>query len=164
MLRSVSLPPEIRGALFLSSMPGEYESLEQAFQEMRGQGITRIVRLTPIEEIRVKSPEYYQALEEGGVPWPVEECGMPDGGIPEDRSAFLKTVRDAADRLRAGERVLVHCSAGVGRTGMFAICTLVALGISEKDATRTMSEAGAHLEKPVQREFVDEINATLQNS
>jgi hypothetical protein len=56
MLRSVSLPLEIRGALFLSSMPGEYESLEQAFQEMRGQGITRIVRLAPIEEIREKSP------------------------------------------------------------------------------------------------------------
>jgi protein-tyrosine phosphatase len=102
-------------------------------------------------------------LDRGRVPWPVEQCGMPDGGIPEDRRAFLKTVRYAADRLRAGERVLVHCSAGVGRTGMFAICTLVALGISQKDATRTVSEAGARLEKPVQREFVDEISATLQS-
>jgi protein-tyrosine phosphatase len=163
MLRSVSLPLEIRGALFLSSMPGEYESLEQAFQEMRGQGITRIVRLAPIEEIREKSPEYYRALEEGRVPWPVEECSVPDGGIPEDRSAFLKTVRYAADWLRAGERVLVHCSAGIGRTGMFAICTLVVLGTSQEDATRTVSEAGSRPEKPVQREFVDEISATLQS-
>jgi protein-tyrosine phosphatase len=102
-------------------------------------------------------------LEEGEIAWSVEDCHVPDHGIPEDERVFLKTVRRAADWLRTGERVLVHCGAGIGRTGMFAICSLVALGISPEAAERTIDEAGSGPEKDVQRDFIRRVSTDLQS-
>jgi protein-tyrosine phosphatase len=136
-------------------MPGKYESLEQSFQGIVEKGVTKIVRLAPLKEVRNESPDYYRAGG-GQDPWPVEDCDVPNYGIPEDESAFLKTVRRAADWLRTGERVLVRCGAGIGRTGMFAICTLVALEMSPEAAERTIHEAESGPEKDVQRAFTVE--------
>jgi len=144
-------------------MPGRYESLEQSFQGIREQGVTRIIRLASLDEVREKSPDYYRVLEEGKIAWPVEDCHVPDHGIPEDESIFLKTVRRAADWLRTGERVLVHCGARIGRTGMFAICTLIALGIPPEAAERTIDEAGSGPEKDVQCAFIRRARAGLQS-
>jgi len=163
MLQQVSLPSNIRGALFLSPMPGKYESLEQSLQGIREQGVARIIRLASLDEIRQDSPHYHRALEESKIPWPVEDCDVPNYGIPEDESAFLKTVRRAADWLRMGKRVLVHCGAGIGRTGMFAICALIALGMSPEAAERTVREAGSHPEKDVQCAFIRRVSAGLQS-
>jgi protein-tyrosine phosphatase len=163
MLRQVNLPSNIRGDLFLSSMPGRYESLEQFFQEMKEQRVTRVIRLASLDEVREKSPDYYRALEKGGIAWPVEDYPVPDGGIPKDERAFLRTARDTAESLRAGERVLVHCSGGIGRTGMFAICTLIALGMSLEAAEWAVREKGSGPEKDVQRDFIRRVSSRLQS-
>jgi len=88
---------------------------------------------------------------------------LPDLGIPEDETRFLKTVRRVANWLRTGHRVLVHCGAGIGRTGIFAICTLVALGTSLESAERTIREAGSGPETEKQRAFLHRVCAKLPN-
>jgi protein-tyrosine phosphatase len=130
---------------------------------MREQRITKIIRLASLDEVREKSPDYYRALEKGEIAWPVEDCPVPDGGIPEDEQAFLQTAQHAADWLRTGERVLVHCSGGIGRTGMFAICTLMALGMSLDAAERAVLEKGSGPENDVQRDFIRRVRTGLQS-
>jgi len=48
-----------------------------------------------------------------------------------------------AQALRLGERVLIHCGAGIGRTGMLATCVLMHLGVSRCEATQAVTGAGA---------------------
>lgn len=163
MLRQVSMPSNIPGTLYLSAMPGRYESLERSFETMKERGISRIIRLALLDEVRIKSPDYYRALKEGKIPWSVEECGVPDYGVPEDENLFLKTVKRSADRLRTGETVLVHCGAGIGRTGMFAICMLMALGMSLQAAERAVRAAGSGPETEQQHVFLRRIRAEIQS-
>ena len=43
--------------------------------------------------------------------------GWPDFGIPNDTKAFISMIREA--NKSQGGPIVVHCSAGLGRTGVF---------------------------------------------
>ena len=145
-LRQVALPEDITGALFLSSMPGRDGPIEEAIKEMQDSGIDRIICLAPNEEVLRKSPRYAAALRQGGLPCPVQRFPIPDFGVPEDRQAFLLLVEQLTDLLREGRRLLVHCSAGFGRTGTVATCALVALGVEADSAREAVRRAGSRPE------------------
>lgn len=149
--REVVLPDGVPGALFLSSMPGRDGPFEQALKDMRDWGINQIICLAPDEEIRRKSPDYAAAMRDGGLPCAVHSFPIPDFGVPEDERAFLSLVRRIRDYLRDGERLLVHCSAGFGRTGTVATCALVALGLDADSAREAVREAGARPEHDLVR-------------
>ena len=72
------------------------------------------------------------------------ECPIVDFGVPKD-AASLRAV---------DERVLVHCGAGRGRSGMFAICVLLVLGASLEEASTAASQAKAGPETDQQEDFV----------
>ena len=57
-MRSVVLPPEIRGRLFLHSMPGRYETFDDARASITSNDVKHVVCLTPDEEIVLRSPAY----------------------------------------------------------------------------------------------------------
>lgn len=86
---------------------------------------------------------------------------MPDFSVPKDRAAFLDLVGSIASGLQAGERVLIHCGAGIGRTGTLAVCVLMALGMSHSEAYRAVRGAGSHPETPEQEELVDWVAIQL---
>ena len=65
MFRAVDLPAGIAGQLFLHSMPGRDEPYITAEAEILEKGISRVVCLAPIDEIRHKSAEYARAIEDG---------------------------------------------------------------------------------------------------
>lgn len=85
MLRQVKLPPQVRGALFLSAMPGRHESFQQFVEMATAHNVGRVIRLAPLDEVRKKSPNYYQALTTGKTPWQDTDCAVPDFGIPTER-------------------------------------------------------------------------------
>ena len=61
-----------------------------------------------------------------------------DVHVPSNVASFRKFVTGLADRLRAGERIGVHCRGSIGRSTITAACTLIHLGWKAKEALRAI--------------------------
>jgi len=105
-------------------------------------------------EIHAKSSKYAEALEAGTVPCSVLPFEIREGGVPEDRDAFWALAKNVANRLQSGEAVLIHCAGGVGRTAMFAVSVLLALGEPMNEAESVVSRAGSIVETMPQIEML----------
>jgi len=159
----VRMPTTVTGKLFLHCMPGRYEPLDHTWEHVKGQRIAAIVCLAGNDEISVKSHAYYRALQDGTVPCPVIRFEIPDYGVAEDWDVFLSLARDIAKRLAAGDDILVHCGAGVGRSGTLAQCVLLALGQTLNEAYKAVSGAGSWAETPQQRQLIRWCAAEIAN-
>jgi protein-tyrosine phosphatase len=154
MFRMVELPEGLAGCLFLHSMPGRCEAYEDARQEIARCHISRVVCLAPLAEVQTKSPRYAQAIESDCLPWIREMRPAADYGIPNDCDAFWRLAQRLAAGLQRGERMLIHCGAGIGRTGTLAICVLWALGMTTDQARATVRAAGSSPETVAQQEVI----------
>lgn len=154
MFRTVALPPELPGRLYVHSMPGRYEAWEAFAEAASHFGISTLVCLTPEEEIARTSPAYAEAIARGTLGCARLCLPMQDYGVPRDWEAYAALVRHVAGLLRAGERVLVHCGAGRGRAGTFALCLLLALGVRLLEAQEAVRAAGAGPETPAQEDLL----------
>jgi protein-tyrosine phosphatase len=154
MFRRVDLPAQIPGRLLLHSMPGRFEAIERAWQQVKSEAVGAIVCLVEQHEIRLKSSQYAEALETGTVPCSVLPFEICEGGVPENRDAFWALANDVAKRLQSGETVLIHCAGGVGRTAMLAISVLLALGEPMNEAEVAVSRAGSLVETMPQIEML----------
>ena len=75
--------------------------------------------------------------------------------VPRDRSAFRATLDDVLARIRSGERVVVACRGGLGRTGTAVACLLVDGGVTARDAiARVRGVRPGTVERRGQEEFV----------
>jgi protein-tyrosine phosphatase len=135
-------------------MPGRDEPLAQTLEHLRSHGVEVIVCLAGPDEIRRKSPEYAAAIDAKTLPCAIEVFPVPDFGVPDDREAFWTLASSVARRLSAGSRVLIHCGAGIGRTGTFATTVLLALGEPRAKARQAVSAAGSHPETAEQEALV----------
>lgn len=69
-----------------------------------------------------------QAVEAAGLKWlwwPIADVSVPDARFDQ---AWSEEGARLCERVRGGERVLVHCRGGLGRAGMIAARILVELG------------------------------------
>jgi protein-tyrosine phosphatase len=135
-------------------MPGTDGPLAATWEALRAENVQVVVCLAEPEEIRRRSPAYAQALEGQAVPCPVEPFPIADFDVPHDRDAFWALACRTGRRLAGGERVMIHCGAGIGRTGSLATCVLLALGEPAARAESAVSAAGSHPENDAQRALV----------
>lgn len=152
-LRPLRLPAGTAGTLWLGPMPGRLRPFEDDLAALRAQGITGIVCLTPLAEIGEKALGYAAALA-GDMEIPVARFPISDFGVPADEAGLFALAGEAARALAAGEQVFVHCAAGIGRTGTFAICILRALGLGLDEATAQVAAAGSGPETEAQKALV----------
>ena len=81
---------------------------------------------------------------------------MPDFGIPEDLDGWQAGLDEAVSAAKSGKNVVVHCLAGIGRTGIFLACLAKEhLGLEGQDAISWVRESvtGA-MENRQQEDFV----------
>jgi protein-tyrosine phosphatase len=64
-----------------------------------------------------------------------------DVHVPADVDTFRAFVLGLADRLRAGERIGIHCRGSIGRSTVAAACTLIHLGWKAKEALAAIQAA-----------------------
>lgn len=161
-LRKVKLPAPVGGQLFLSALPGRFEPLARTQQNIAELGIDRVVCLVPLKEIEHKSPDYARAICSGSMLIPWEYFPIQDFGVSPAREAFLALARSLADRLENGEKILIHCSGGVGRSGTLAVSVLLASGLSLKEAQAIVREAGSQPETEAQQQLVHWVEQKIK--
>jgi protein-tyrosine phosphatase len=142
--RSVRLPDDVPGRLLLDSMPGRFGAWPAFQSESRAADLGVVVCLTPRSEMAELSPDYHRAVDAGqlGCRWlhlPIRNFGAPD-----DAAAFRREIGALAQALRTGDKVLLHCAAGLGRTGTAAACVLKALGLPTEEALQRVRDAGSN--------------------
>jgi protein-tyrosine phosphatase len=154
-LRPVSLPKDVPGSLWLGSMPGRFEPWSAFEAQAQRARLSLVVCLTPRAELAELSPHYHAAVVQGSVPFRWLNLPMPNFGVPRDGTAFRQQVGEIAAALRAGDSVMLHCAAGMGRTGSTAACVLKALGLPAEESLRRVREAGSNPQNAQQSGLVD---------
>jgi protein-tyrosine phosphatase len=154
-LRPVVLPPQVPGSLWLGAMPGRFEPWSAFEAQAHRARLALVVCLTPRTELAELSPTYHAAVVQGTVPFRWLHLPMPNFGVPEDAAAFRREVRQIAGALLQGDAVLLHCAAGMGRTGSTAACVLKALGLDTQEALQRVRDAGSNPQNAQQSGLVD---------
>jgi protein-tyrosine phosphatase len=153
-LRMVELSPEISGKLYLHSMPGRSEPLDTFLRQAIRHEIDLVVCLAADEELSRLSLDYALCVQEDKFPFKRKSYAIEDYGVPSDLESFIDFVTDLAQDIVAGQRVLIHCAAGIGRTGLVAASVLMQLGYPFQKAISTISRAGSSPEIGEQGKFL----------
>ncbi len=119
-------------------------------------GATTVVSLVEDHELSYLGVEALpREVRRRGMVWlhlPIRDAGIPDRDFERQ---WLSAGPDLRARLLAGERILVHCRGGLGRTGTIAARLLIEMGVSPEDAILAVRRArpGA-IENELQEEYV----------
>ncbi len=146
------------GSLGMMACPGRGGDLEADLDRLAALGVVRVVSLLDDEELRaVGAAQLPEALAARGLGW--WRLGIPDFGVPEPApaAALLAELRRALGR---GERLVLHCRAGLGRTGMIAASLLVTLGRAPEEAVALVRAARDPrcVETEAQRDFIGQVS------
>jgi protein-tyrosine phosphatase len=101
------------------------------------------------------SPAYHALISRGKLPFRWLHLPVPNFGVPPDPGSFRGGVEEIAQALRNGDAVMMHCAAGLGRTGSAAACVLKALGLPTQEAVERVREAGSNPQNAQQSGFVE---------
>src|SRR6218665_2275217 len=151
------LPPTSPGTPWFRSMPGRLESWGAFLDEARARQLHLVVCLNPLEEVAQLSPSYHKAIAEGRLPFRWQHLPMRDFGLGADPAAFRQGVEQLSHSLVLGDQVLLHCAAGIGRTGRVAACVLKNLGLSADQALREVRGAGSNPQSALQSGWIDQF-------
>ena len=114
------LPERLAG----SGLPGLLNDLEVDLLWLRSSGIRHVISLT-------EKPLALAATPPAGLEFhhfPIVDMGIP---TPRDTHRLCDFILRAIER---DEAVLVHCKAGLGRTGTVLACCLVSQGATAEEA------------------------------
>lgn len=162
-LRPLDLPSSISGTLWLTGLPNDDLRLRLYLAETAEKGVTQLVILTEDHEIRDLSPDYARLLSSGGLTFSVMRLPIRDFGVPESVPAFRLATHRIAEALQSGERIVMHCRGGIGRTGLVAEAVLIELGVPPAEAQGLVAAAGSRCETAEQVAFLREAFANAEN-
>ena len=160
-----TLPLGLPSGLGLSRLPGyEPGTLGRDVEHVHASGFRMVVSLVDTKELHWlpglddAQTGLFAVLRARGLShlhFPIRNLG-----VPEDAQALAPVIDSVLASLREGQPVLVHCMAGLGRTGLFAACCLRRLGVGASEALRVVRTARpGTVETPEQELFVARFEA-----
>ena len=153
--RPLPLPVPVAGAVWLHSMPGRLERWDAFLAEAERSRVSLIVCLTPRHEIASLSPAYEVAVRTGTLPMHWLPLPMRDFGLADNLRDFRAGIERVAEAVTAGDAVLLHCAAGIGRTGTAAACLLKRLGVPRDLALQQVLAAGSNPQSAAQAGLIN---------
>lgn len=155
-----SLPYGLPGQIYRSSLPFSplFDPRGIVFDAYLAAGADVVVMLASDEEaLALTGINLRDLYERFGLE--VIYAPVPDFGIPAD-GVFQKAVSNVLRCAKGGQTIVIHCHAGVGRTGIFSACLAKAVyGFNGADAVEWVRQyiPGA-VENAGQHQFVERFN------
>jgi hypothetical protein len=136
-----SYPLNLPGRIYGSAMPfGLYDPEGTLLREFRAAAIHGVVLLAEPDECREKTGrDLFATYRDEGLtvfPLPIPNYGLPVDGRLSD------VLRQAHEQATQGRNLLIHCSAGLGRTALFA--TLLARSVLGLSGLEALAWLGRH--------------------
>ncbi|MFZ6875122.1 protein-tyrosine phosphatase family protein [Undibacterium sp. Di27W] len=128
------------GFLAVMAKPVAGEWIADEFRGIAQFGINRLVSLLETHEIRdlglQTAPDLCAQNQVEFVHFPIK-----DRGLPSSFSATQKLVTQLHDDVVNGSNTVIHCRAGIGRTGLLAAAVLIRHGLDAEAALAMISKA-----------------------
>lgn len=122
--------------IILTPCPGTKTcSLTATLQQFKQQGVTAIISLTPMSEMKALNVAHMPELcKEQGILWfhaPVDDHQAPSEAFAAHWPNYNQKIHHLLDQQQT---VALHCQGGQGRTGLLAAQLLIERGMSFEEA------------------------------
>ena len=127
------------GKLSTMAKPRGNDWLDDEMTALRGYGVdTLVCALTRPEMDELGLADEPLAAAAAGLRFVA--IPIPDRTVP-DRATILPTLRELAEQLEGGARIVTHCRAGIGRSSLLAASLLILNGIAPHTAWARLERA-----------------------
>ena len=126
--------------LGLMARPCGDEYLCDEVEAWREANVNVVVSLLEAAEVRELGLSQEAAL---CAEYSIQFCSfpIPDRGVPDSARDFENFVEGLCQAVLAGKTVVIHCRAGIGRTGLVAGCLIYRLGVPLKNVFNVLSRS-----------------------
>ena len=161
--RLTKLPYGLPGTIYRSPLPFSpfFDPGGLILDDYMDAEVDVVVMLTPISEVEeligVNLYDSYRDLGFDVIYAPVEDFSVPSEG------AFQRPIQDTLQKANGGKTIVIHCHAGLGRSGMFAACLAkVVFGMDGEEASHWVRQ---HIPRAVetreQHQFIKDFKYKL---
>lgn len=141
------------GKVGITAKPDGGNRLEDEIKNLSAQHVDTLISLLEEEEIKeLELEEEENCCRQ----FDIEFIHFPirDFGVPDDIAQFNNLIDEIGKRLRDGEKIVIHCRMGIGRSSLLAAGILVRCGMEATKAFGLISTA-RNVKVPETQEQID---------